>query len=397
MKDIESIHRAEYEIAADRSEETTIAEAPGRLHFLGEHGEAGGGLLLSAAVDKAVRVAVSFRKDSSLRFFAPDLGERKRTTVVNLKYKREDRWANYLKLAVQAFVDRGYPVKGFNFTISGDIPQQIGLASSSAMEVAAAVALRAIFEPRMSDMELIALLRETSEAFFGRAESSVDHLVALSAEAGRFLVVDARSLTAHPVDPPLSGYRILLTDSRVPRFGVEDELKQRRSDIKKGLDLLSKKRPGASLRDYASEDLVDSMGSLPEQLRRRSMHVVKETRRVLDAEEAFRKADLAAFAKLIYHSHESLRDLYEVSCPEIDWLVKRAQEIEGVLCSRMTGQGFGGCTFTIIAEASVEEYKRRLEDYERIFGFRPVIHEVSGAGAARVLAEEGTHADSAHE
>lgn len=125
------------------------------------------------------------------------------------------------------------------------------------------------------------------------------------------------------------------------------------------------------------------------------MHVVKETRRVLDAEEAFRKGDLAAFGKTVYHSHESLRDLYEVSCPEIDWLVKRAQEIDGVLCSRMTGQGFGGCTYTVIAEASVEEYKRRLEDYERIFGFRPIIHEVSGAGAARVLARKGTHADSA--
>ena len=395
MKDIESIHRAEYELPADRPDALLIAEAPGRIHFLGEHGEAGGGLLLSAAIDKSVRVAVSFRKDNSLRFYAPDLGERKRTTVVNLKYKREDRWANYLKLAVQVFADRGHQLKGFNFTVCGDIPQQVGLASSSAIEVAAVAALREYFEPDLSDADLIALLRETSTAFFGRAESSVDHLISLKAEAGRLLVVDARAMTARAVDPPFDGYRILLTDSRVPRFGVDSELKQRRGDIKKGLDLLSKKRPGASLRDFATEDLVESMGSLPEQLRRRSMHVVKETRRVLDAEEAFRKNDLPAFAKLVYHSHESLRDLYEVSCPEIDWLVKRAQEIEGVLCSRMTGQGFGGCTYTVIAEASVEEYKRRLEDYERIFGFRPVIHEVSGAGAARVLVGEGTHADSA--
>jgi galactokinase len=395
MKDIESIHRAEYELSAARTDALLITEAPGRIHFLGEHGEAGGGLLLSSAIDKSVRVAVSFRKDNSLRFYAPDLGERKRTTVINLKYKREDRWANYLKLAVFAFVERGYPVKGFNFTVCGDIPQQVGLASSSAIEVAAAVALRSCLEPEMDDVSLIELLGEASLAFFGRSESSVDHLIALKAEAGRLLVVDARAMTARPVSPPFDGYRILLTDSRVPRFGVEAELKQRRQDIKKGLELLSKKRPGASLRDFATEDIVDSMGSLPEQLRRRSMHVVKETRRVLESEEAFRKGDLPAFAKLVYHSHESLRDLYEVSCPEIDWLVKRAQEIEGALCSRMTGQGFGGCTYTIIAEASVEEYKRRLEDYERIFGFRPVIHEVTGAGAARVLVGEGTHADSA--
>ena len=300
-------------------------------------------------------------------------------------------------MAVFAFLEKGYPVKGINFTLVGDVPQQIGLASSSAIQIATAVALRDVYDPAMTDDQLIALLRDSSEAFFGRPESSVDHLIALKAEKGKFLVVDARALTVRAIDPPFSGYRILLTDSRVPRFGVENELKQRRGDIKKSLELLSKKRPGASLRDFATEDLVDSMGSLPEQLRRRSMHVVKETRRVLDAEEAFKKGDLPSFGKLVYHSHESLRDLYEVSCPEIDWLVKRAQEIEGVLCSRMTGQGFGGCTYTIIAETAVDEYKRRLEDYERIFGFRPVIYEVSGAGPARVLVREGTHADSSNQ
>lgn len=394
MKDILSIHREEYELAADHSESIVIAEAPGRIHFLGEQGESEGGLLLSAAIDRSVRVAVCARKDSSLRFYASDLNERKRTTLINLKYKREDRWANYLKLAVYAFLERGYPVKGFNFTLLGDVPQQVGLASSSSIEVATAVALRELYEPTMSDEDFIALLRDASSAFFGRVESSVDHLVALKGEAGKFLVVDARSLSYRTVEPPLSGYRLLLTDSRVPRIGVEAELKQRRGDIKKGLEILSRKRPGASLRDYASEDLVESMGALPEHLRRRILHVVRETSRVLDAEEAFKKGDLTTLSKALYHSHESLRDLYEVSCPEIDWLVKRAQEIEGVLCSRLTGQGFGGCTFTIIAEEAVEEYRRRLEDYERIFGFRPVIYEIATAGGARVILREGTHADS---
>lgn len=385
MKDIESIHREEYESTADRPDTIIAAEAPGRLHLLGEHGEGSGGLLLSAAIDRTVQVAVSFRKDSSLRFFAADIGERKRTTVLNLKYKREDRWANYLKLAVYAFAERGHSVKGFNFTVAGSIPQQVGLASSSAIEIACAVALRASFEPDLPDADLIEVLRAASVSFFGRAESAIDHLIALKAEKDRFLVVDSRSLAVRAIEPPFAGYRVLLTDSRVPRFGVDVELKQRRNDLKKALDLLSKKRPDASLRDFATEDLIESMGSLPEQLRRRSMHVVKETQRVLEAEECFRKGDLAAFAKIVAHSHESLRDLYEVSCPEIDWLVKRAQEIEGVLCSRMTGQGFGGCTYTVLAADSVDEYKRRLEDYERIFGFRPVIYEVSEGGAARVL------------
>jgi len=168
-------------------------------------------------------------------------------------------------------------------------------------------------------------------------------------------------------------------------MGVEDELKERQADIMKGLELLAHRKEGNSFRDFAATDLVESMGNLPEEIRRRSLHVVQEIRRVNDAEDSLKRADLPSFTKLISHSHESLRDLYEVSCPEVDWLVKRAQELEGVLASRMTGQGFGGCTYTFIRDDFVEEYRKRLEDYERIFGFHPVIYEMKLASGCRII------------
>ncbi|MDR3334065.1 MAG: galactokinase [Treponema sp.] len=385
MMDIGPIHRKEYELDADRSEPVVIAEAPGRVHYLGEHGEPKAGLFLSSAIDRYIRVAVSVRKDNSLRFYAADLGERKRTTLINLKYKREDRWANYIKVAIQVFADLGYPVKGLNFTLSGDIPQQIGLAASQAIEVAAVVALRGLFAVDLGNKDLVGRLIAAEEVFFGKNTNAIDYLIALSAAADHFLVVDEMTLDVRPVASSLSDYHILIMDSRVPRMGVERELKRRRQDIKKGLELLSRKKPGDSFRDFVTADLVESMGNVPEELRRRSMHIVQELQRVYDAEEALKKADFQALSKIIFHAHESLRDLYEVSCPEIDWLVKRAQEFEGVLGSRMTGPGFGGCTYTIIKEAAVEDYRRRLEDYERIFGFHPYIYEVRPAGGARVV------------
>ncbi|GHV81337.1 hypothetical protein AGMMS49944_31280 [Spirochaetia bacterium] len=168
-------------------------------------------------------------------------------------------------------------------------------------------------------------------------------------------------------------------------MAVDDELKQRQQDIKKGLELLSQKKPGTSFRDYVAPDLVESMGDLSEEVRRRSMHVVQEIHRVYEAEDALKRQDFPLLSKVLLHSHESLRDLYEVSCPEIDWLVKRAQEIDGVIGSRMTGQGFGGCTYTIIPESAMGEYRRRLEDYERIFGFHPPTYEVRPATGARVI------------
>ncbi len=387
MRNVEAIHREEYDIVDD-TDKVIVAQAPGRLQLFGEQGESFGGLRLALAIDRQVIVAVSARKDNSLRFYAADLGERKRTTLINLKYKREDRWANYLKLAVQGFADRGYPVKGYNFTLSGSVPQQVGLASSTAIETATAVALRSILAPDLSDDELKNLLAAASLSFLGRQQEAMDHLALLSACPDKFMIIDERAGSVRPIDAPLSNYRIMLTDSRVPRFGVESELRQRRSDLKRGLELLSRKKPDASFRDFLVEDLMDSMGALPEQIRRRSLHVVQEIQRVRDAEDALRRQDFSAFSKLVSHSHESLRDLFEVSCPEIDWLVKRSMEIEGVLCSRLTGQGFGGCIYTIIAESASEEYRRRLEDYERIFGFKPMIHEIKSAGAAGLAANE---------
>jgi galactokinase len=388
MMDIGPIHRKEYELDADRSEPVVIAEAPGRIHYLGEHGEPQAGLYLSSAIDRCIRAAVSMRKDNSLRFFAADLGERKRTTLVNLKYKREDRWANHIKVAIHIFAELGYPVKGLNFTIAGDIPQQIGLASSSALEVAAAMALKGFFKAPVNEKELLNRLVASKTLFFGNNFSPVDYLVALQAKKDQFLVVDEAAMEVKRIKSPLSKYRLLIMDSRVPRMGIEDELNQRAADIKKGLELLSHKKQGASFRDYATTDLVESMGNLPEEIRRRSMHVVREIRRVNDAEEALGKGDFQSLGKIFYHSHESLRDLYEVSCPEVDWLVKRAQELEGALGSRMTGQGFGGCTYTFIKESAINDYKKKLEDYERIFGFHPVIYEIRLATGARIIPGE---------
>ena len=388
MLDIGPIHRGEYGIN-DRSEPVAIAEAPGRIHYLGEHCEPDAGLYLSSAIDRYIRAAVSFRKDNSIRFFASDLGERKRTTLVNLKYKREDRWANYIKVAIHIFAELGYPVKSLNFTIAGNIPQQVGLASSSAIETAAAAALRGFFRANISDKELVRRLTAAKTVFFEKPASPVDYLIALSAKKDQFLIVDEINSEVKKIKSPLAKYKLLIMDSKVPRFGVEDELKQRRMDIKKGLELLSSKKHGATFRDYAAGDLVESMGHLPEEIRRRSMHIVQELRRVNDAEDSIRKPDLGMLSRIIYSSHDSLRNLYEVSCPEIDWLVKRAQELDGALGSRMTGQGFGGCTYTFIKESAIEEYKKRLEDYERIFGFHPVIYETRLASGVKMINSEG--------
>ncbi|MDR0448617.1 MAG: galactokinase, partial [Treponema sp.] len=340
------------------------------------------------AINRTIQVAVNLRKDNSLRFYAGDLGERKRTTLGNLKYKREDRWANHIKVAIYVFAELGYPARGLNFTIVGDIPRQAELASSTAIEVAAATALKSFFKVSIPDKDLLAALVRAELEFLGRETvNPVDYLVTFCAKKDQFLLIDERNLEVARIKSPFTRFKMILMDSRVPRVGVEEELKQRKEDTRRGLELLSKKRPGKSFRDYVSSDLLESLGNIREEIRRRSLHIVEENQRIREAADALKKGDLEELSRIIYHSHESLRDLYEVSCPEIDWLVKRSQEIEGVTASRMTGLGFGGCTYTILKEKALEEFQRRLEDYERIFGFHPLIYDIRPATGARVISK----------
>jgi galactokinase len=292
------------------------------------------------------------------------------------------------------FSTLGYVAKGLNFTIAGDIPQHIGFASSAALETAAMLALKSLYHAQIKLEELPLRLSEAQETFFGFRENIVDYIVMLQARKDTFLVIDEKDLSVRRIKSPFSGYRLFVLDSRVPRAGVEEDLQYLNKELERGLKQLSPGQKKATFRDFVSNDTVESTVTLNEEVRRRCLHVVQELRRVNDAEKALTNADIPAFARIVYHSHESLRDLFEVSCPEIDWMVKRAQETEGVMGSRMTGKGFGGCTYSFIrASASeetgavpVEEFKKNLEDYERIFGFHPMPYDFSIGSGAKVIA-----------
>lgn len=379
MKDIVALHRAEYEGSPD-----VVAAAPGVVKMLGEQTESSDGLVLAAALSFDIRVAVSFRRDSSLRFFAADLGERKRTSLGNLKFKREDRWANYTKSILDGLFKSGVAPKGVNVTISGDIPTGVSLASSAALGLASAMALKELFGLSLRPEELVELCRKAETDFMGKTSALYDSMTSALATPNSISIVDLRSGRRRSLPFVDGDYAVILTDSKVPRLSVDAELRQRDEDCKRCLALIAK-GSRRTLRDLSPDEIDELMGVLPESVRRRCLHVVEEGLRVLEAEDALAEGDAAAFGRVINKSHTSLRNLYEVSCPEVDWLAKRAVEIDGVLCSRLTGKGFGGCTVTIMKREAVGEYKKRLEDYERIFGFRAVIHEAEFSGGLHIL------------
>ncbi|MDR2602592.1 MAG: galactokinase [Spirochaetaceae bacterium] len=385
MVDLIQIHCDEYGVDGVKTEDIFAAEAPGRIYYMGEHCIMGNGLCIASGIDRYVKVALNARKDNSLRFFAAKSAERKRTTTANLHYKREDRWANHVKIALCLFSELNHPISGFNFTITTDIPRHSGLSYNIAVETAAAAALRKYFGSNISDEELISRLSKLHKEFYEGEDKTVDFLVAMYAKKDAFLIVNPAAMSVKEIESPFIDYKTLLLDSKVPWFGIENELKERQEILKRATAAVVARRPHLNFTEYPTEEITAMASSFDEDIRRSCMHIISEVVRVKDAARALRDADFSVLSKIFFHSHESLRDLYEISCPELDWLVKRAAEVAGVVAARMTGKGFGGCTYAVLKPESVDEYCSRMDDYERIFGFRPIIYEISPSSGAKCI------------
>ncbi len=384
LNDIATIHRMEYDCSPD-----IIVSAPGVIRFLGEQTVDADGSYLAMPVDMRIAVAISGRKDSSLRCFASNLNERKRTNMANLKFKREDRWANLIKSAFTSCLGQTGSTRGFNITIRGVIPQGLGLGSSQALLCAAIVAAREICGGGTSPEEVQKIAQEIDAIYFEKATAVSEYTGVVQARSGSMLYVDARKSWVEPVPLPFGDALVVLTDSRVPRLPVDSELLARLNDWKRTVELVGKKSP--KLKELALEDLEECMGKIPESVRRHCIFIIEELQRVKEAKDVAIARDLPSFSRILNKSQTGLRNNFEISCPEIDWLVKRSLEIDGVYASRMIGRGFGGCTVTIMKPSAWEEYQKRLEEYERIFGFKASSWETACGSGIEVHTPESPY------
>jgi len=332
MKDIIRSHE---EIYGEKP--LVIASAPGRVNLIGEHTDYNDGFVLPMAIDFIVMVAVSPRKDQNLKFYSVDFEDKKRTSIPNLRYKREDRWANYPKGMINVILRKGYTVGGINLTVKGNVPVSAGLSSSAALEIATGFAIRELFNLDISELEMAVVARDAEESFVGVHCGIMDQFISCLAREGHVMLIDTRTLEYRQIPLKLATAKIMITNSNVPRALIDSEYNQRREECERCVTLLNTRKNGSALRDYTAADIRDSLGLIPESTRKRCLHVVEENQRVLDAEIALKRNKFSVLGKLMNRSHESLRDLYEVTCPELDWLVKRAWETEGVYGSRMTG------------------------------------------------------------
>ncbi|MGP1594249.1 MAG: galactokinase [Treponema sp.] len=368
--------------------EVTVA-VPGRFHLLGEHTWFAHGNTLSMAIDHYLYLCVSKRKDSNYRFLSLALKERKKVAASNLRYRKEDRWANSIKAVILSCMDAGIVMTGLNFTILSEIPADAGLGTPNALKVAAASVIRELFAPSLSNDELVAILENANVEHLKTYPHRADILCALYAQEGCCVRTDHKKRTADIYPFPIADYRIILTDSRIPRLPAREELNYRIQECIEAYQRV-KKMPGApkNMHDL-TETMLEEM-EIPESVRRRVIYIIRESMSVDDAIEALQKNDWAVFSRIVNRSQENLRDRFEISCPELDWLVKRAMEflepdLNDIICSRLTGRGFGGCTYSILRAADLTEYEEKIADYERIFGFKPLSYKVKPSSGVRLL------------
>jgi len=326
-----------------------VASSPGRVNLIGEHTDYNEGYVLPMAIDRAVAVAAAVRTDRLLRMFAENIQDSVSVPLDDLFPSSRSTWSNYVKGVASQLERAGDRIPGLDICIRGNIPRGAGLSSSAAIELASAMAFQAAGDHSRPLPHLARLCQRAENEFVGIRCGIMDQLVSAVAREGHATLIDCRTLHTEYVPFPPQAV-VLVFDSGVRRALAISPYNVRRDECAAAARELAGSVPGArALRDISLEAFEHLEAALEPTLRKRARHVVRENDRVLQAVRAFQSGNLDRIGKLMYESHMSLRDDFEVSTPELDEIVDISATCEGVFGARMTGAGFGGSAIALVA------------------------------------------------
>jgi galactokinase len=368
-----------------------IFRAPGRVNLIGEHTDYNDGFVMPSAIGFSTRVAVSPRSDRKLVIRSEEFPEQFEFDSENLPARGLGNWCDYV-VGVAVMLQRaGCAIQGANLLVRGEVPIGAGLSSSAAVEVASALALMSVSGAQLAMPEVAKLCQRAENEFIGARVGVMDQFVSCLGKAGHALLLDCRSLEYKLIPIPDS-VRLVVCNTMVKHEHASGEYNRRREECEQGVKILSKWYPDAhALRDISVEQLELHAKELPSVIYKRCSHVVRENQRVLDGAKCLAGGDLSGFGKLMRESHSSLRDLYEVSCRELDMMVEMAEGVPGYWGGRMTGGGFGGCTVNLVNAANAPAFAEEIAArYRQARSIKPDVYICSaGDGAsARPTAEE---------
>ncbi len=345
-----------------------VFRAPGRVNLLGEHVDYNAGPVLPAAIDRAVYLAAAEDKSGIVQLYARDIGEEVSFSAENLESKQDlagnplPGWALYPAGVAWALKQAGLEIAGIQAIYTSDVPIGAGLSSSAAVEMVFAIAWQAFGGWEVDRMTLARLCQRAENEFVGVSSGLMDQFASAHGVADHALYFDTRSLEWEAVPLPQDTV-LVVADSGVRRSLTSSAYNERRASCEEAVDLLREHLPQINtLRDVSIADFNRLRYKLPHTVSMRAEHVIKEIERVLSAVTALRAGDQETFGSLMYAGHASLRDLYQVSTPELDALVEFASQIPGCIGARLTGAGFGGCTTNIVQKTLSPAFIQILQE-----------------------------------
>ncbi len=362
----------------------TVVRAPGRINFIGEHLDYNEGLVLPAAIDKEVLIAMARNGTNECHFYSYDLNESPSFSIHDLKPGTS--WVNYLQGVMQGIQQAGLPLNGVDLVIAGSIPLGAGLSSSAALCCGFGLVYSAVSELNLSKLAIAKIAQYAEHHFAGVKCGIMDQYASLFGKKDHALLLDCKTMEHEPVSFHFLEIEILLIDTKVKHSLAETAYNNRREACEMGIALLRRKYDVSFLRDVSLNMLNSMMEDFPDDIYRRCLYVVNEMERVRQAVHCLKVRDIRAFGKLLYETHQGLSHDYQVSCVESDFLVALSKGNKKVLGARMMGGGFGGCTLNLIHQSEVESFQHFIkEQYWKAFKIEPAFYKVSLMDGVQIL------------
>ncbi len=365
-----------------------LVRAPGRVNLIGEHTDYNLGFVLPVAIDREIWIAFEPWDRREVELTSVELNEKRSFSFEGLAPRtvRAGSWIDYVAGTAWAMIEAGVPVRGFRGVLDSTVPVGAGLSSSAALEMASSWALADPSAARPTPDRMAVIAQRAENGYVGVNCGIMDQFASAAGRANHALLIDCRSNAATTTPLP-SALSIVVCDTGAPHSLDSSAYNTRRSECELGVRLIAEREPGVtSLRDVDPAMLARNRDRLPEVVGRRCEHIVLENERVMATVAALRDGDREALRRLFAASHASLRDLYEVSSPELDAMVEIGMAVPGVVASRMTGAGFGGCTVSLVEHGAEEALRDRvLDEYQKRTGLKARVFAVAAVdGAGKV-------------
>ncbi|HEY9113241.1 MAG TPA: galactokinase [Bacteroidales bacterium] len=351
--------------------------APGRVNLIGDHTDYSGGVVLPAAIQFGTYLAIKLKKGNIIVFSSKNFPE-KLSVDFNKIISRTHTWVDYPLGVIAQLKAKGLKLEGIELAYFGDIPNGAGLSSSASIEMVTAFALNELFSLNLSLVKLALLSQKAENEFIGVSSGIMDQFAVGLGEPGKAIFLNCHNLDYQLVNSNFKNHSLVVVNTNKQRALAGSKYNERVGELKEILDILNRKSPVPYLGVLTEADFFQFQKYIKDIiLLKRFRHVVGENERVKKAVILLKNNELEKFGSLMFQSHESLANDYEVSCKELDTLVSIAKSTEGVSGARMTGAGFGGCTVNLVQNEAIDNFKKRvIEEYPKICNLEPNIFDI---------------------